>query len=66
MKESIIAITMGDAAGISPEIILKSFLKEEMNNVQAVVIGCYVTLTKAMSHLKISGLELKKISDLKH
>ena len=36
---NIIAVTMGDAAGISPEIILKAFLKHEMKDVPAVVIG---------------------------
>ena len=37
---NIIAVTMGDAAGISPEIILKAFLNHEMKDVPAVVIGC--------------------------
>lgn len=40
--EPLIAITMGDAAGIGPEIILKSFTGIGTINSKLVVIGeCY-------------------------
>ncbi|MGK3142987.1 D-threonate 4-phosphate dehydrogenase [Pantoea sp. C2G6] len=45
----IIAITMGDPAGISPEIIIKSLSAGELNGVPAVVIGCASTLRRIMA-----------------
>ena len=60
---NIIAVTMGDAAGISPEIILKAFLKHEMKDVPAVVIGCHQTLLKAQQYHELIGLDLKVIED---
>ena len=47
MNKNTIAVTMGDAAGISPEIILKAFLRTELKSVPAIVIGCVQTLLKA-------------------
>ena len=60
---NIIAVTMGDAAGISPEIILKAFLNHEMKDVPAVVIGCHQTLLKAQQYHELIGLDLKVIED---
>jgi len=45
----IIAITMGDPAGISPEIIIKSLSEGELNGIPAVVIGCASTLCRIMA-----------------
>lgn len=45
----IIAITMGDPAGISPEIIIKSLTEGELNGIPAVVIGCASTLHRIMA-----------------
>ncbi|MGD9423681.1 D-threonate 4-phosphate dehydrogenase [Pantoea sp. NSTU24] len=45
----IIAITMGDPAGISPEIIIKSLSEGELNGIPAVVIGCASTLRRIMA-----------------
>lgn len=45
----IIAITMGDPAGISPEIIIKSLSEGELNGIPAVVIGCAITLRRIMA-----------------
>lgn len=45
----IIAITMGDPAGISPEIIIKSLSEGELNGIPAVVIGCATTLRRIMA-----------------
>ncbi|AMG56259.1 D-threonate 4-phosphate dehydrogenase [Pantoea vagans] len=45
----IIAITMGDPAGISPEIIIKALSEGELNGIPAVVIGCAGTLRRIMA-----------------
>ncbi|MEB6224074.1 D-threonate 4-phosphate dehydrogenase [Pantoea anthophila] len=45
----IIAITMGDPAGISPEIIIKSLSEGELNGIPAVVIGCASTLRRILA-----------------
>ena len=60
---NIIAVTMGDAAGISPEIILKAFLNHEMKDVPAVVIGCHQTLLKAQQYHELLSLDFKVIED---
>ena len=39
MKDSIIAITMGDPAGIGPEVIIKSFLDDRIKNTKLIVSG---------------------------
>lgn len=49
----IIAVTMGDPAGIGPEIIIKSLTEGELNGVPAVVVGCAATLRRIMD-LKIT------------
>jgi 4-hydroxythreonine-4-phosphate dehydrogenase len=43
-----IAITMGDAAGIGPEIIVKSLLNPEFAGAPAIVVGCAKTLQKVI------------------
>lgn len=60
---NIIAISMGDAAGISPEIILKSFLSPEMYQVPAVVVGCYKTLELACEHNNLEDLKLHVVNE---
>lgn len=45
----IIAITMGDPAGIGPEIIIKSLASGELSGVPAVVVGCASTLRRVLS-----------------
>ena len=56
-NKAIIAIPMGDAAGIGPEIVLKSLLNNEIYDVcKPLVIGDIGILEKAMS---IIGAELK-------
>lgn len=49
----IIAVTMGDPAGIGPEIIIKSLTEGELNGVPAVVVGCAATLRRIMD-LKVT------------
>lgn len=45
----IIAVTMGDPAGIGPEIIIKSLAEGELSGAPAVVIGCASTLRRIMA-----------------
>ena len=49
----IIAVTMGDQAGIGPEIIIKTLTEGELNGVPAVVVGCAATLRRIMD-LKVT------------
>jgi len=64
-----VAITMGDAAGIGPEIILKSLnLKHLYEKCNPVVLGDYKVMVGALG---ITGLDLKinrvtKLSDCKY
>ncbi|MEX0680523.1 MAG: 4-hydroxythreonine-4-phosphate dehydrogenase PdxA [Balneolales bacterium] len=59
----VIGITMGDPSGIGPEIILKSYLNNEIKNCKIVVIGDYDVMLAAHDMLNIDSYELKKISD---
>lgn len=45
----IIAVTMGDPAGIGPEIIIKSLAESALSGAPAVVIGCASTLRRIMA-----------------
>ncbi|RRZ92231.1 D-threonate 4-phosphate dehydrogenase [Erwinia sp. 198] len=45
----IIAVTMGDPAGIGPEIIIKSLAEGELAGAPAVVVGCASTLRRIMT-----------------
>lgn len=44
----IIAITMGDPAGIGPEIIIKSLIGGELSGAPVVVVGCARTLQRVL------------------
>ncbi|EXU75663.1 D-threonate 4-phosphate dehydrogenase [Erwinia mallotivora] len=44
----IIAVTMGDPAGIGPEIIIKSLAEGELSGATAVVVGCASTLRRVL------------------
>lgn len=46
---NIIAVTMGDPAGIGPEIIIKSLIEGELNGAPVVVIGCVKTLHRILA-----------------
>lgn len=50
-KNGILAITMGDAAGIGPEIIAKSFLAQPEGLAGAVVLGDMGTMQRALAQL---------------
>jgi 4-hydroxythreonine-4-phosphate dehydrogenase len=58
----LIAITMGDAAGIGPEIILKSFTGTATVNSKLVVIGDLSVLERAKSQLGYTGIVLNSIT----
>ncbi|MGC6388241.1 D-threonate 4-phosphate dehydrogenase [Ewingella sp. S1.OA.A_B6] len=45
----IIAVTMGDPAGIGPEIIIKALAEGELSGTKAVVVGCAVTLRRILA-----------------
>ena len=64
MKKKIaIAITMGDPAGVGPEIILKSFLDVRVRQKGIpVVVGDYRVLEEAKKRLKID-VEIRKVSN---
>lgn len=58
-----LAITMGDANGVGPEIILKAFKQEELGNGDYVVVGDYSVLKWCNDKLGY-GVNLHKMSDL--
>ncbi|WP_342754917.1 D-threonate 4-phosphate dehydrogenase [Pantoea sp. MBD-2R] len=45
----IIAVTMGDPAGIGPEIIIKSLAEGELSGAPAIVVGCAATLRRILA-----------------
>lgn len=62
MTTKTIAVTMGDPAGIGPEIIVKALSEGELNGAPAVVVGCLETLRRVMAQGKIPQIELKEIT----
>lgn len=46
MNKHVIAVTMGDAAGIGPEIIVKSLTAPELDGAPIVVVGCLRTFQR--------------------
>ncbi len=58
----IIAITMGDAAGIGPEIILKTFLGTEIIDRKLLVVGDFVILEEVKERLGYKEVRLNKIA----
>ena len=57
-----IAVTMGDPAGIGPEIIIKALSAGELNGAPAVVIGCLETLRRIMAQGHMPPVELREIA----
>jgi len=60
---AIIAVTMGDAAGIGPEIILKSLDSYSPQSARTVVVGGYEVFRRAAETVR-SPLLLKRIRDV--
>ncbi|MBG6245813.1 4-hydroxythreonine-4-phosphate dehydrogenase [Candidatus Symbiopectobacterium sp. 'North America'] len=59
----IIAITMGDPAGIGPEIIIKSLAERELSGASAVVVGCVQTLRRILALNIVPQVELNVIDE---
>ncbi|MGF1860553.1 4-hydroxythreonine-4-phosphate dehydrogenase PdxA [Photobacterium profundum] len=60
----VIGITMGDAAGISPEITLKAFENEEMKHTPLVIFGCYETFVHQNQTMQITNRPIVKINHI--
>nr|WP_232483826.1 D-threonate 4-phosphate dehydrogenase [Dickeya dianthicola] len=57
----IIAVTMGDPAGIGPEIIIKSLAEGELSGAPAVVVGCVQTLRRILALGVVPQVEINEI-----
>ena len=62
--EPVIAITMGDPAGIGPEIILKSFAGKEIEKTNPVVIGDISVLEAARDKLGLKNMVLEEVTSV--
>lgn len=62
MTTKTIAVTMGDPAGIGPEIIIKALLAGDLNGAPAVVIGCLETLRRVCRAGIVPQVELRAIA----
>ncbi|TCL02870.1 D-threonate 4-phosphate dehydrogenase [Sodalis ligni] len=60
----IIAVTMGDPAGIGPEIIIKSLIDGPLSGAPAVVVGCAGTLRRVLSLNITPAAELRIIKNV--
>ncbi|WP_336285280.1 D-threonate 4-phosphate dehydrogenase [Citrobacter arsenatis] len=59
-----IAVTMGDPAGIGPEIILKSLAEGELSGAPVIVVGCAQTLRRIQSLNVTPPAELRVIDNV--
>lgn len=65
MKDSIIAITMGDPAGIGPEVIIKSFLDDRIKNTKLIVSGSKRLLEETAKDMKLDNkIKIEEISSI--
>ncbi len=60
----VFAITMGDAAGIGPEIILKTFQDKETEQLNLLVVGDLAVLKEVKKRLNYQDLKLNGIQSL--
>lgn len=60
----IIAVTMGDPAGIGPEIIIKSLAEGELSGAPAVVVGCASTLRRILALGITPQVELRVLDNV--
>ena len=58
MLNKVVAITMGDAAGIGPEITLKALATKEMTGKPVIIVGCLTTFRKEQALLGLSEFDL--------
>jgi len=59
-----IAVTMGDPAGIGPEIIIKALASGELSGANAVVVGCLQTLQRIQALGITPPVELRPIQQV--
>ncbi|AOY75298.1 4-hydroxythreonine-4-phosphate dehydrogenase PdxA [Clostridium formicaceticum] len=62
--KAVIGITMGDPAGIGPEIILKSFKHNKVEDCNLVVIGNIDVMNKVKDIIRIEGIQLNKVNQV--
>ncbi|GHB46666.1 4-hydroxythreonine-4-phosphate dehydrogenase 2 [Pseudovibrio japonicus] len=60
-----IGITMGDASGISPEIILKALDADALKNTPLVIFGCFETFVAQNELMQITKRQFSRIDDVK-
>lgn len=60
----IIGVTMGDAAGISPEIILKACNDEAVAHIKIVVFGCFKTFNKYNQMMMLTAKQLISVGSV--
>lgn len=61
---NIIAVTMGDPAGIGPEIIIKSLTEGELSGSPVVVVGCARTLQRVLDNGIVGQADLRIIDQV--
>lgn len=59
--KNVIAVTMGDPAGIGPEIIIKSLTEDPLSGAPVVVVGCAQTLRRIQALNITPAAELRVI-----
>lgn len=64
MGTKTVAITMGDPAGIGPEIIVKALSEDELNGAALVVVGCLQTLIRLQEKGLAPGVEFRAIQQV--
>lgn len=64
MNNKIIAVTMGDPAGIGPEVIIKALASELLNGEPILVVGCLQTLKQVISRGIVPALRLRVINSV--
>jgi 4-phospho-D-threonate 3-dehydrogenase / 4-phospho-D-erythronate 3-dehydrogenase len=65
MNQLPIILTMGDPAGIGPEVILQSFKKTEVNTLPVVVFGDFEVMELFKTKLNITEYALKQVLNIK-
>lgn len=64
MVTKTIAITMGDPAGIGPEIIVKALSEDALNGAPAVVVGCLKTFQRLQEKGLANGVTFRAIEQV--
>lgn len=65
MDRPIVAITMGDASGIGPEVIVKTFQNAEIQNIsRTIVIGDARIMKSALKFAKDQAIEINPIKEV--